>query len=800
MSFRQFDLIDPANYRSRLPVAFDNSMDLYEQMTAVIEYFNVVIANSNEVTADIILMRKQFVAFKLLIETELLPDNLNILLTSWLKSGKLNDIINGALSEVTAQMRKDIELLDNKKADISYVNDLIANFSSTLVDSVGTLLELNEKYPNGRAGTVLVKSTDHAFIYVDGEWKDFGVWNNASLKDFSVTVNKTNFVSTGKNKFNIDTLGSGYYGTDGILYPNDEYGYSDYIVVKGGEEYIFSRTVAENTHVRERIGISFISAYSDIGILPEAGGRTVSSYIVPEGVTRIRLSSGLAIMNRKLQMELGTTFTAYEKYKRTIRYLKTTVENDDIVTRTIDQDKLRLPPDMVPKMFYFSNGTLNSGKFNSVSSTRVATIDRFFAKKGSIVNVVGATDVEFTVHILTEDDEYVKNSNWSSTQYVFDSDCYFRISAKYMTDVATPESKLPYFNNSFFLSSNNPYSVVLKSEQSAGGSESDGKGRALILPPHYPVVIDKQMNVSLDNVLQYGNYYTSENYKVRGKGNIIEGMYQLEGSTNQTLILDYYEGNQLTLTNSLPIKAIAKSSGGSTTKKVLLIGESTTDSLLFVNALLANFTSDTMKLSLLGGRGTSPANHEGRSGWGSQNFVNNQTYKSLENAFYNPATSTFSFAYYMAQMGYTSVDYVCINLGINDVADGYNTTQILANYKKMIDSIRSYNSTIKIVIGLTNLPSKHTNQNGFDLKTKLLSLINELITVYGNRESENFFLTPIYLNIDPFWDMRYKTVPLSNVNSKTVLVGDDQVHPSEIGYKKSADVHYCVFKYIASLG
>lgn len=624
--------------------------------------------------------------------------------------------------------------------------------------------------------------------------------NLEDLKAMQEDLANGTFALTGKNKFNIDTLGSGYYGTDGILYPNDEYGYSDYIVVKGGEEYVFSRTVAENTHVRERVGISFISAYSNIGILPKEGGRNVSSYIVPEGVTRIRLSSGLTVMNRKLQMEFGTTFTAYEKYKRTIRYLKTTVENDDIVTRTIDQDKLRLPPDMIPKMFYFSNGTLNSGKFNSASSNRVATIDRFFAKKGSIVNVVGATDVEFTVHILTEDDEYVKNSSWSSTQYVFDSDCYFRISAKYMTDVATPESKLPYFNNSFYLSSNNPYSVVLKNEQSAGGSESTGgsesdSGRALIMPANYPVVVGTQANVYLDNILQYGNAYAAENFKVRGKGGIIEQGYQFIASSNTDLNFDYSIGKQLVMTKKLSVKAVPENAGSGLTKNVIMIGESTTPVEL-ITELNRMFSDDPMNFVPMGTRGIGVDKHEGRGGWKISDLINKSNYKNLPNAFYNPAKNTFDFPWYMVQQGYTKVDYVTLLFGFNDMYEGQTIAQVLANYAKVIASIRLFDSSIKIGIGLTSLPSIYANLNGGDLKNDMLELISALIKEYDGRESEGFYIIPVYLNVDPINDMQTKQVPISLRNPKTTTVGDDLPHPESFGYLKFADVYYNMFKYM----
>lgn len=97
MSFEIFEPFNQDRYRSRLPVSFDNSMDLYEQIVAVIEYLNNVIANANEVTKDMILMRKQFEQFKSDIENKVLPANIERILEEWLLSGRLDTIINEAL-------------------------------------------------------------------------------------------------------------------------------------------------------------------------------------------------------------------------------------------------------------------------------------------------------------------------------------------------------------------------------------------------------------------------------------------------------------------------------------------------------------------------------------------------------------------------------------------------------------------------------------------------------------------------------------------------------------------------------
>lgn len=46
-------------YRTRLPVSFDNSLDLYEQFISVVEHFNELIKNNNSIVDFIYLSKKE---------------------------------------------------------------------------------------------------------------------------------------------------------------------------------------------------------------------------------------------------------------------------------------------------------------------------------------------------------------------------------------------------------------------------------------------------------------------------------------------------------------------------------------------------------------------------------------------------------------------------------------------------------------------------------------------------------------------------------------------------------------------
>ena len=329
--------------------------------------------------------------------------------------------------------------------------------------------------------------------------------------------------------------------------------------------------------------------------------------------------------------------------------------------------------------------------------------------------------------------------------------------------------------------------------------------KLIVLPPNIPCVIDKEIHIYLDNILQYGNAYKAERMEVKNKGDLFEYGYEykpITGYTAETINVDYYTGKTIGLTGSTVLKPVLANAGSGLTKKVIIIGESTSDNAVFMGELGNLFTSDAMHVNLIGTRGTPPNMNEARAGWQSGwfNTLQQAGSPSVINAFFNPLTSLFDFSYYMTQQAFPDVDYVCINLGLNDADANLTPATVIANYTLMINSIRAFNSNIKIFIGLSNLPEKFGNTGMKYLKDRLLEIIKALILQYGNRESEGYFLTPIYTNIDPYWDMQYTDRAMSARNSKTTTIGTNGVHPSTIGYYKMADTHYHVFKYAASLG
>lgn len=219
----------------------------------------------------------------------------------------------------------------------------------------------------------------------------------------------------------------------------------------------------------------------------------------------------------------------------------------------------------------------------------------------------------------------------------------------------------------------------------------------------------------------------------------------------------------------------------SQTAKVLIIGDSTvTQSNAISQKLLDCFSSSGGSLTLLGTRGTSPALHEGRAGWSAKDYCTKASDSSYTNPFYN---NGFDFSYYMTQQGYSGVDVVVIQLGINDIFsmtyENFTATATLGYIQQMVSSIVTYNSSIKIIVNLLSVP----NGDGTSFTEK-----------YGTSQIDFVNLTnSIRMSkalIDKFTDDSYVTISPNNcvLDSKTDI--NDGVHPNATGYAKLGQAIY----------
>jgi hypothetical protein len=237
-------------------------------------------------------------------------------------------------------------------------------------------------------------------------------------------------------------------------------------------------------------------------------------------------------------------------------------------------------------------------------------------------------------------------------------------------------------------------------------------------------------------------------------------------------------------------------------KRIVFIGDSLTDRAIYIAGVIENSEngvtsvgtiSDTVELDGI----TYNILDEGRSGWHTTNYISSASYNGFTNAFYNPISETFDFSYYISNNSIGAVEAVCILLGTNDLSmSNIDYDASIANIQAMISSIHSYDSSIKVILGLTPqgaLQSGWGNSNGrtgsatwFDYRAK--TLVNKMIDAFSN--ASNIYLAPVYVNLSAVYDFPNSEVAESDRNPTLVVRETDNVHPNTYGYLKIADTIY----------
>lgn len=207
---------------------------------------------------------------------------------------------------------------------------------------------------------------------------------------------------------------------------------------------------------------------------------------------------------------------------------------------------------------------------------------------------------------------------------------------------------------------------------------------------------------------------------------------------------------------------------------LLAIGDSTVDHDIMTQKMLDYFTGKGLTLTLLGTLGSGLNRNEGRAGWKAIDYLTNKQYDGVTNPFYNPNTGTFDFTYYMTNQGYTAPDFVVIQLGINDLYNG-DISAIEPTWnavKTMIDSIRAYNTSIKILLNLPTAPNSDQSVHSVFLPLYINRVVRynqyameQALSLYGQSKVRP---TYCHLILDPSTDI------------------SDNVHPTATGYEKMA--------------
>ena len=239
-----------------------------------------------------------------------------------------------------------------------------------------------------------------------------------------------------------------------------------------------------------------------------------------------------------------------------------------------------------------------------------------------------------------------------------------------------------------------------------------------------------------------------------------------------------------------------------TGKKVLFIGDSLTNAGFYPYEIQKHLSGEGVEsigtVTTTAYLDSDPAvtarvsvNHEGRGGWSAQDYITKASKSGVSNAFWNPDTSAFDFAYYLTQTGFAMPDVVCVNLGTNGTS---NPDAEISAIKTIISAIRTVSASVPIIVSA--IPVGDATESSYidiylaEIREKQISELQSM---------SNVFIAPIYLNVNRLTDWKTHLEPESSRNALEVTRQYDGVHPSKYGYFKFADVYWSVIQYIMGL-
>lgn len=640
-------------------------------------------------------------------------------------------------------------------------------------------------YPAHKTAYMIVDNVIIPSDYIPSRASSIG-WLSITANNLNkgtVTLDKTSIAKPKKNLFNpLDALDNYYVkDTDGRIAANTSYMVSGFMPVEPLTAYI--------RRSNQRIAFYDINGVFIIGLVTSPTNLIVTT---PANCYWARVSlikvSGDTLGN--YQFEKGGIQTTYEPYKLVVS--KDYMEVVEITDKSITTNKLEVTinaknlykeyPDGAGNYVNWTNGVLavnvayNSSDFIPVNPSEPYT--RSYASHYAWYDVN-------KVFISGESGGAVTLTAPSNAHYIRVS--VRVIDLKYQLEKGSTATLYePY---GFYLDG---LLGIIQTTTDSPTTVND----IINLPSTLPILVGEELSVYFDNVTNNAKNFDFDVTATEGIQKDKRYVHTFTGAKTITLSIAKYKDAiiQLTKSTSIIAKDISENTSNFT---ALFIGDSTTDDGGFggksTEKVLELFTADTYSdITLIGTRGVGLDKHEGRSGWTLALYTGSASLLGIDNAFWNPTTSSFDFAYYMAQTSFATPTHVFVNLGINDMFNftsdealmtGIST--VLTNFDKVKNSIKAFNSTIKVCIAATIPPNGSQDDFGdsytagqvrWRYKRNNEIFVNELLKKYDNRTVEGIYIVPINLGLDTMVDFA------------------NGVHPNSVGYDKIGEDYYRFLK------
>jgi len=570
--------------------------------------------------------------------------------------------------------------------------------------------------------------------------------------------------------------------TQGSVYPSGQVnsastlGYTDYIPVSEGDVVRYYGT---GGGAFQDIGFRYICAYDSTKTpISASGAESAASYTVPSGIAYIRATFYFAYTTKMLT--INYVATAYEPYFAPYyiageEFVEDVLNNYELPTETVKGYNL-LPISENGSGYYYGSSVGSAVNFATSSTYHYAIVPvekntEYFVSK--VARFWAFTDDNDIVTAYGENYGNIFNSGNATKFYytVYNSD--WNVESTYGSEYAMIISK----------GASGTYNNVRKPSFISGLTQNMMAETAGCSLPKRTVYFtaDKEQTWYHNNILALdSNKLDFTIGSAPTEWQYVDSDIKIKFPNATTSTNGYFYRVYDAFLNCVSQKSRSgvKVYGNALQScSVLVIGDSTVAQNTMTQKMMDAFTTEGETLTLLGTRGTSPNLHEGRAGWSAKQYCTESSSGGVANAFFNTATNKFDFSYYMTNQGYTSVDFIIIQLGINDLynakfENSENVISETAGYiTEMIDSILAYNPNQKILLNLpTALNSDQSKQyHSLFLLRNMFIRYNEYIQFKTlNYPETKLRISNNHLLLDPATDIL------------------DDVHPTTTGYEKMA--------------
>ena len=765
-------------------------------LTALNAIQNPQEGDARQVTADQKGYRYDGTAWRVISELNLTPlTEVDNRLTSQLADIETDltqeiEVVNNDLQTSKSTLQADIYTARNEQVNPARIitNSLSSEKLKISSDSDRIkLINLSDEVLQAMAGNTPVNVTPTANSVT-----------NEKIALGAVTPEVFSFVTQSKNLFNKATAVAGFEVslTDGTLVAAANYTASDYIRVLPNTTY--SRSMSWKMAFYDQ-NKTFISARDD--------GRQVTT---PTNAAYVRVSFLTSHINN-YQFELGGAETAYVPYQVTI--------NDDtnlhfptaFIDKNFGEIPLKKTDALEPKKNLFDKSKATDGFYVIYTSGILAANATYFATDfiEVVPNQTYTTNYDAQMAFYDQNKSYISGVNGGG--FVGNKTVTAPANAKYAR-FSTKDKETLQIEKGSVATAYEPYQLVLKKSYVPYINDLDSKKELLLfLPPELPIAVGRTIELYNRQVAWTGNI---ENYHFKwtcAVGNSFKRKWSCTGVTekigNHTLTCTVYDNNMVQVAQASTIVKIVDTTLA-TTKKLLCIGDSLSNKKAWMPELN---TLTGGKIQFVGSRpwtsGATTYGHEGRSGFTAGNYLTASTYP-FENEgvhpFWNPATSSFDYAYYKAQTG-VNPDAIQIFLGTNGIA--LDPTTNAGNIKTIVDKIRQADATIPIYVVFTlyrgdqNGMGRQLSSDGYSAGSGVWKLeedrkvYNLMVKLYDLLKSySNLRFIPIAHTHDSEYNFfNGTTYPVNPRSTITEPQHNEATHPQNPGYFQMADIIYSVW-------